>query len=36
MTVGIELQNQEKIITIGEKKTYKYLEISETDTVRQA
>ena len=34
MTEGIELQNQEKIRTLGEMKTYKYLGISEADTVK--
>ena len=32
---GIELPNQEKIETVGEKETYKYLGILEADTSRQ-
>ena len=35
MMEGIELQNQEKIRMLREKKTYKYLEILEVDTVKQ-
>ena len=35
MTEGIELLNQEKIRTFGEKETYKYLEIVEADTIKQ-
>ena len=35
MTVGIELPNQEKIRTLGEKETYKYLGILEPDTTKQ-
>ena len=35
MTEGIELPNQEKIRMLGEKKTYKYLEILEADTIKQ-
>ena len=35
MTEGIELSNKEKIGTLGEKKTYKYLVILETDTIKQ-
>ena len=33
MTEGIELPNQEKNRTLGEKETYKYLVILETDTI---
>ena len=36
MTEGIELPNQEKIRTYGEKETYKYLGILEADTIKQA
>ena len=32
---GIELPNQEKIRTLGEKETYKYLAILEADTIKQ-
>ena len=32
MTEGIELPNQEKIRTLGEKETYKYLGILKADT----
>ena len=31
--VGIELQNTERIRTIGKKETFKYLEIFEADTI---
>ena len=34
MTEGIELPNQDKIRTLGEKETYKYLRILETDTTK--
>ena len=34
MTEGIELSNQ-KIKTLGEKETYKYLGILEADTIKQ-
>ena len=34
MTHGIELQNQDKIRTIGEKEAYKYLEILEADILK--
>ena len=34
MTEGIELPNQEKIRTLGEKETYKYLAILEADTIK--
>ena len=32
---GMELSNQDKIITLGEKEIYKYLEILEADTIKQ-
>ena len=32
---GIELSNQEKIKTLGEKETYKNLGIVEADTIKQ-
>ena len=35
MTDGMELQNQEKIRTLGEKETFKYLGILEADTIKQ-
>ena len=35
MTDRMELPNQEKIRTLGEKETYKYLEILEADTIKQ-
>ena len=35
MTDGIELPNQDKIRTLGENETYKYLGILEADTVKQ-
>ena len=35
MTEGIELPNQEKIRTFGEKKIYKYLSILEANTIKQ-
>ena len=34
MTEGIEIPNQEKIRTLGEKKIYKYLGILEADTIK--
>ena len=34
LTVGIELPNQEKIRTLGENETYKYLGILEAETVK--
>ena len=34
MTDGMELSNQEKIRTLGEKETYKYLRILEADTIK--
>ena len=36
MTEGKEQPNQEKIRTLGEKETYKYLEIFEKDNIKQA
>ena len=35
MTEGIEIPNQEKVRTLGEKETYKYLEILEADIIKQ-
>ena len=35
MTDGVELPNQEKIRTLGEKETYKYSRILEADTIKQ-
>ena len=35
LTGGMELPNQDKIRTIGEKETYKYLGILEADTIKQ-
>ena len=35
LTNGMELLNQEKIRTFGEKETYKYLGILEADTIKQ-
>ena len=35
LTEGMELPSQEKIRTLEEKKTYKYLEILEADTIKQ-
>ena len=35
ITEGVELPNQEKIITLGEKETNKYLGILEADTIKQ-
>ena len=34
-TDGMELPNQYKIRTLGEKETYKYLSILEADTIKQ-
>ena len=34
MTEGIELPMQEKIRTLGEKKTYKYLGMLKADTIK--
>ena len=36
MTEGRELPNQEKIRTLGENETYKYLGILEADTIKHA
>ena len=36
MTEGIELPNQKRIRTLGEKETYKYLGILEVYTFKQA
>ena len=36
MTGEIELPNQEKIITLGEKEIYKYLGILEADPIKYA
>ena len=33
LTDGMELPNQDKIRTLGEKENYKYLGILETDTI---
>ena len=35
MTDGMELQNHDKIRTLGENETYKYLGILEADTIKQ-
>ena len=35
LTDGMELPNQDKIRTLGEKETYKYLGIFEADTIKQ-
>ena len=35
-TEGLELPNQDKIITFGEMETYKYLGILEADTIKHA
>ena len=35
LTNGMELPNQDKIRTLGEKETYKYLGILEADTIKQ-
>ena len=35
LTGGTELPNQDKIRTLGEKETYKYLGILEADTIKQ-
>ena len=34
MMEGVELPNQEKLRTLGEKKTYKYLGILEAGTIK--
>ena len=36
MMYGIEQPNQDKIRTLGEKETYKFLGILEVDTIRKA
>ena len=36
MTKSIQLLNQEKICTLGEKETYRYLGILEADAIKQA
>ena len=35
LTDGMELPNQDKIRTLGEKETYKYLGVLEADTIKQ-
>ena len=35
LTDGMELPSQDKIRTLGEKETYKYLGILEADTIKQ-
>ena len=35
LTVGMELSNQDKIRTLAENETYKYLGILEADTIKQ-
>ena len=35
LTDGMEQPNQEKIKTLGEKETYKYLDILEVNTIKQ-
>ena len=35
LTDGMELLNKDKIRTLGEKETYKYLEILKADTIKQ-
>ena len=35
LTDGMELPNQDKIKTLGENETYKYLGILEADTIKQ-
>ena len=34
MTAGIKLPNHDEIRTLGETETYKYLDISEADTIK--
>ena len=34
-TDGMELPNQDKIRTLREKETYKYLDMMEADTIKQ-
>ena len=36
LTDGMELPNQDKIRTLAENETYKYLGILEADTIKQA
>ena len=36
MTEGMELRNQDKIRTLGEKEIYKYLEILHADTIKKS
>ena len=36
VTGGMELPNKDKIRTIGEKGTYKYLGILEVDTIKKS
>ena len=36
MTEGIELANQERIKTLGDKKNYNYLKTFEANTIKQA
>ena len=35
LTDGMKLPNQDKIRTLGEKETYKYLGVLEADTIKQ-
>ena len=35
LTDGMELPNRDKIWTLGQKETYKYLGILESDTIKQ-
>ena len=35
MMEGVDLPNQEKVKTLGEKETYKYLRILDADTIKQ-
>ena len=35
LTVGMKLPNQDKIKTLGEKETYKYLVTLEVETIKQ-
>ena len=35
LTDGMELPNQDKIRTLGENETYKYVSILEADTIKQ-
>ena len=36
LTDGMELPNKDKIKTLADKETYKYLAILEADTIKQA